>query len=87
MTNSDNYQFSIMSHSLIRTITVGIGISPIQSSSKLLLYSPFEESRTITAGRELHPAPSILSQRYENKRKTASFPLFVFRFSFILLPL
>ncbi len=33
--------------SSIRTITVGTGISPVQSH---------RESRTITAGRELHPA-------------------------------
>ena len=35
--------------SSIRTVTVGIGISPIQSLS-------IRESRTVTAGRESHPA-------------------------------
>jgi len=35
--------------SSIRTITVGNGISPYQSLN-------LRESRTITAGRELHPA-------------------------------
>lgn len=35
--------------SIIRTLTVGTGITPVQS--------PKGESRTITAGRELHPAP------------------------------
>ena len=52
-------------YSLIRTITVGIGISPIQSHTSLsnLLLSPIRESWTVTTGRELHPAPSILLQR------------------------
>ena len=42
-----NYSPPITS-SFIRTFTVGIGITPIQSHPR--------ESRTITAGRELHPA-------------------------------
>ena len=52
-------------YSLIRTITVGIGISPIQSHISLsnLLLSTIRESWTVTTGRELHPAPSILLQR------------------------
>jgi len=50
--NPCNFYFS----SLIQTVTVGPGISPDQSFCK--------ESRTITAGRELRPAPKKSAQRY-----------------------
>jgi len=39
-----------MFSSTIRTLTVGFGISPNQSHHRC-------ESRAVTAGRELHPAP------------------------------
>ena len=55
-------------HSLIRTLTVGIGISPIQSfGRKWLSFSTFKESRTITAGREFHPAPSFSTAKIIKK--------------------
>lgn len=44
------YAFSLSS-SLIQTLTVGPGFPPGQSPADT------EESRTITAGRDLHPAP------------------------------
>ena len=51
-------------HSLIRTLTVGIGISPIQSHTRNnLSICTIRESWTITTGREFHPAPSIRVQR------------------------
>lgn len=39
--------------SLIRTVTVGIGFSPIRQLKPLLADLPFG----LTAGRDLHPAP------------------------------
>jgi len=42
----------LIDSSLIQTLTVGFGISPNQSF--------LQESRTITAGRELRPAPKKL---------------------------
>ena len=65
------FPFSVL-NSTIRTLTVGIGISPIQSHTRNnLSICAIRESRTITAGREFHPAPSILTTKITKKVKSA----------------
>ena len=49
MLNNDYLIKYINFTSSIQTVTVGFGVSPNQSS--------IEESRTVTAGRDLRPAP------------------------------
>ena len=71
------FPFSVL-NSTIRTLTVGIGISPIQSHTRNnLSICTIRESRTITAGREFHPAPSVLNAKVNKKNgKPKMFPVF-----------